>query len=299
MDAYAEPDPESDPEEDPMRLSVIIVNFRNAPLLRLALRSLARVLPDPDECEIIVVDSASTPETQNAVRHDTAGLFPHCILLPFMENTGYTRGVNEGLRRATGEYLLILNPDIIVLPGTLEQLLAYAESHPDAGLIGPGLLNLDDSRQESCFRFYTPLIIPARRLPLPGMRQALDSFLMRDVTFTGPTDVDWLMGSALLTRRSALDRVGLMDERFFLYLSEVDWAWRFWENGYRVVYAPTAQMYHAHQRQSKGRYGLFDIFVRRETRWHITDAIRYFRKHGVTGIRPQFGGPSQPHLLYA
>lgn len=263
------------------------------------MRSLARVLPASLEAELIVIDSASTPETQNVVRHDMAGAFRYCTLVPFSENTGYTRGVNEGLRRATGEYVLVLNPDIIVLPGTLERLLEYADAHPEAGLVGPGLLNLDDSRQESCFRFYTPIIIPARRLGIPGTGAAVDRFLMRDTTFSGPTDVDWVMGSALLARRSAIDAVGFMDEQFFLYLSEVDWAWRFWENGYHVVYMPTVQMYHAHKRQSKGRLGIFDALVRQETRWHIKDAIRYFRKHGSSGVRPVSAGPAQPRLLYA
>ena len=299
MDSVAEPNSQPVSEKYAVTLSVIIVNFRNAPLLRLALRSLARVLPDSFKTEVIVVDSASTPETQNVVRHDVAGLFGHCMSLPFAQNIGYTRGVNEGLRRATGDYLLILNPDIIVLPGTLERLVQFARAHPEAGLIGPGLMNLDNSRQESCFRFYTPLVIPARRLWMPGMAASVRRFLMRDTTFTGPTDVDWVMGSALLTSRRALAVVGILDEQFFLYLSEVDWAWRFWENGFHVVYTPTAQMYHAHQRQSKGRLGILDVVARRETRWHIADAIRYFRKHGISGRRPTSNGPAQPHLLYA
>ena len=282
-----------------MTLSVIIVNFRNPRLLRHALRSLAAVIPGHLETEVIVVDSASTPETQNVVRHDVRGLFRNLVLVPFTENIGYTRGNNEGLRRATGEYVLILNPDIVVRPGTLEGLLEFCAAHPEVGLAGPGLLNLDDSRQESCFRFYTPLVILARRLWIPAMRFALRRFLMRDVTFDGPTDVDWVMGSALIARRAAVDAVGLMDERFFLYLSEVDWAWRFWEHGYRVVYAPTVQMYHAHRRQSKGRFGILDVLFRKETRWHITDAYRYFRKHGIRGQRPNPAGPTQPRLLAA
>ncbi len=280
-----------------MTLSVIIVNFRNPPLLRLALRSLCRVLQGQAAAEVIVVDSASTPETQNVVRHDCAGLFERMQLVAFTENTGYTRGVNEGIVRATGDYILILNPDIIVQPGTLEQMVDYLSTHPETGLVGPGLLNFDDSRQDSCFRFYTPLVIAARRLSLPFTSGLVARFLMRDRSVTGPTHVDWVMGSALMTSRKAVDTVGLMDERLFLYFSEVDWARRFWENGYAVVYLPTVQMYHYHQRQSKGRFGILDAVLRRETRWHIADAIRYFRKHGISGQRPNAGLPAQPSLI--
>jgi N-acetylglucosaminyl-diphospho-decaprenol L-rhamnosyltransferase len=280
-------------------LSIIIVNFRNPPLLRLALRSLARVLYSAGQAEIIVIDSASTPETRNVVQHDCAELFERLVLVPFIENTGYTRGVNEGLKHASGEFLLILNPDIIVLPGTLEQMMQYMRSHPKAGLIGPGLLNFDDSRQDSCFRFYTPLAVAARRIWIPFTKKLVSRFLMRDVKLEGPSEVDWLMGSALMTSRKALDVIGQMDEQFFLYLSEVDWARRFWENGYTVVYLPTVQMYHYHQRQSKGRFGIFDILFRRETRWHIADALRYFKKNGISGQRPKAGRPIQPELLHA
>ncbi len=280
-------------------LSVIIVNFKNPPLLRLALTSLSRALGRTLSYEVIVIDSASTVETQNIVRHDCDGLFGRLALVPFTENTGYTRGVNEGLRRATGEYLIVLNPDIVVLPGSLEALMTYLHDHPQVGLVGPGLLNFDDTRQDSSFRFYTPLIMVARRIPLPFMRRRVERFLMRNEAFTGPTAADWLMGSALMTTRNALERVGMMDERFFLYLSEVDWAWRFWDNGYLVAYMPTVRMYHYHQRQSKGRFGILDVFIRRQTRWHIRDAIRYFRKHGISGRRPEHPQPVQPSLLNA
>ena len=69
-------------------------------------------------------------------------------------------------------------------------------------------------------------------------------------------------------------------------LNDIHSTYRFWENGMSVVYLPSARMYHAHQRQSHAGHGLFDIFARKETRWHIADAVRYFRKHGVQGIRP-------------
>jgi GT2 family glycosyltransferase len=98
-----------------------------------------------------------------------------------------------------------------------------------------------------------------------------------------------------MSTRTALDDVGFMDERFFLYLSEVDWAHRFWEHGYRVVYLPSVQMYHYHQRQSKGRFAFYDLLTRPQSRWHLADAVRYFMKHGISGTRPR-GGGRQPRL---
>lgn len=269
-----------------MKLSVIIVNFRNPSLLRLSLTSLRRALPAQLQHEVIVIDSESTPETRIVVTHDFRATFDALTCVPFAENIGYTRGVNEGLRRASGEFLLILNPDVIILPGSLATMMQFLSEHPSTGLLGPGLLNIDSTRQDSCFSFYTPAIMISRRLPLPGSSRLLDAFLLRSRDLTETCDVDWVMGSALMVSRTSLERVGMMDESFFLYLSEVDWAHRFWENGLSVTYLPSAKMYHYHQRESKGRLGILDILFRQQTRWHLKDALHYFRKHGTSGLRP-------------
>jgi hypothetical protein len=145
-------------------LSIIIVNYKNPPLLRLCLKSLVRTVSADLDYEVIVVDSQTSIETQNVVAEEFAPLFKRITLLPYQENTGYTRGVNEGIRHSTGDYFLIVNPDIVVLKGSIEKLLGYLTAHPQVGLIGPQLLNFDGSRQDSCFRFVTPLTILYRRV---------------------------------------------------------------------------------------------------------------------------------------
>jgi GT2 family glycosyltransferase len=283
-----------------MTLSVIILSYRNPAYLRLALRSLSRALEASSfDVEVIVVDSASTPETAAVVTQEFAHIFAAIRLLPFRENTGYTRGVNEGLRVARGRYLLALNYDIAMQRGTCEALMAYMREHPTVGLVGPRLLNLDDSVQDSCFRFYTPFIVFARRLWVPLTRRLLERFVMRDTLLAAPTAVDWVSGAAFMTTRTALDRIGLLDEKLFHYFSDVDWARRFWENGYAVVYYPQAALYHFLGRTSKGRFILTDLITNQATRWHIRDSLHYFLKHGTSGRRPEHRGPSQPTLLAA
>lgn len=268
-------------------LSVLIVNFKNPALLRLCLKSIAPLLPESIPSEVIVVDVATTIETQNVVREEFADAFNELRLISFKDNIGYTRGVNEAIRHSCGDVIFNINADIISTPGAIEQMYEYIRGHRDIGLMGPQLLNFDGSRQDSCFRFYTPLTVLYRRIAhLPLARAIIEPFLMHDVDLTKPTPADWLMGSALMARRDAIEKVGFMDERFFLYFSEVDWARRFWNNGYAVVYYPHARMYHYHQRQSKGGFGLLDVAMRRETRWHIMDGIRYFGKYGLKTSRP-------------
>jgi hypothetical protein len=261
-------------------LSILIMNYKDPSLLRLCLQSLRRVIPASFPHEIIVVDSSAGPETKHVATEE----FSDIRYFPFKENTGYTRGVNEGLKVALGDAMFIINSDIIPLEGSVERLYAYLKEHPEIGLLGPRLLNFDGSFQQSCFRFYTPFTIIFRRTflgKLPFVKNYLDRFLLKDKDMNHSMPVDWLMGSALMVSRAALEKAGYMDESLFLYMSDVDWPRRFWENGYTVVFYPRATMYHYHRRESRGALDALDALFNRQTRQHIKDAIRYFRKNGI------------------
>jgi len=261
-------------------LSILVINFKNPALLRLCLKSITTVVAPDFKHEIIVVDVASSIETSNIVREEFKGV----KLLSFKENIGFTRGVNEGIKNSQGDAYLILNPDIVPLRGSIEGLYNYLKNNSDAGMVGPRLLNFDGTPQNSCFKFPTLLTLLFRRTflgRLPFARKGLEHFLMKNSDLSKDHPVDWLMGSALLVSRKAVSKVGLMDERLFLYMNDVDWPRQFWENGYKVVYYPESVMYHYHKRESKGYFLLLDIFYKKETRWHLKDAITYFKKHGL------------------
>ena len=259
--------------------SIAIINYKNPALLRLCLSSLKRILSANFKHEILVVDIASIPETRNVVKE-----FPEVKIAAFKENIGYTKGVNEGIKASSGDYVLALNPDIVPMAKSIEELTSYLAANTHIGLAGPRLLNFDGSIQNSAFRYYTPLTILCRRSPLgrtPFGKKILSKFVMTDNKLNEPSEVEWLMGSAILASRKAMNKVGLMDEKFFMYMSDVDWARRFWENGFKVVYYPFSEMYHYHKRSSKGRFGPLDIFLNKQSQWHLYDALRYFRKYGI------------------
>ena len=259
--------------------SIVIINYKNPPLLRLCLSSLKRVLSANFKHEILIVDIMSTPETRNVVKE-----FSEAKIVAFKENIGYTKGVNEGIKTSSGDYVLILNPDVVPMTRSIEGLTSYLATNTNVGLVGPRLLNFDGSVQSSCFRYYTPLTILCRRSPLGRTsfgKKVLARFMMTDKNLDEPTEIDWLMGSAIMVSRKAIKKVGLLDEKFFLYMSDVDWARRFWENGFKVVYYPNSEMCHYHKRESKGHFGPFDIFMNRQSRLHLVDALRYFRKYGL------------------
>jgi GT2 family glycosyltransferase len=263
-------------------LSIIIVHHRTPELLKLCLASIRKTLSSCDDdrldYEVIIVDSATTRQGRNVVKEK----FPEAVFLPFKENLGYSRGVNVGISKAGGNYLLILNPDVIATDGAVGKMLSYMKTHPDIGALGPKMLNFNGSIQETYFSFYKPATIAARRTFLGrfgSFKRLLDDFLMTGSDRNKIQTPDWLMGSAIMVSRKAVEKVGLMDERFFMYFEDVDWARRFWHNDFKVVYFPEAVMYHYHQRESKSRLGLLDALFNKKTRWHIQSAIKFFWKY--------------------
>lgn len=261
-----------------MTLSIIIVNYNSGTLTHSCVESLLK--PEqklPRGTEIIVVDNASSDDSVSFLRSD----FPEIKVVANTCNRGLSGGVNEGLKQARGEYVLLLNPDIIALPESVASLLSFMREHRDVGVAGGQLLSPNGKLQYSSFRFYTPMTVVYRRTWLgrsASGREAVSRFLMKEVNHKIAHDADWLMGSCLMLRGSALKQVGGMDERFFLYFEDVDWCRRFWEAGWRVTYVPAARFSHFHQRRSK-QNALLGIINNWTTREHIRSAIRYFLKY--------------------
>jgi N-acetylglucosaminyl-diphospho-decaprenol L-rhamnosyltransferase len=253
-----------------LSLGIVIVHYNTPADLA---RCLASLRDEAATCphEIVVVDNASTEPGLDEV----IAQHPEVRWLRNTDNRGYSRGCNQGMAALPADYHLILNPDIVVLPGSLQSLLEFAERHPRAGLIGPQLLNEDGSIQESCRRFYTLKTLLLRRTLLGKLfprSQTVARHLMRDFDHATPRPVDWVLGGCLLVRREALQRCGPMDERYFLYFEDVDWCFRMWQSGFEVLYHPDARFVHRHRRAS-ARGALHRSF------WlHLGSMIAFYEK---------------------
>lgn len=257
-------------------VSILIVHTFEKRLVRQTLRSLRRAAPQLTY-EVVVIDNNPLAGMSDVLRRE----FPEVRYVVMEENRGFGHAMNAGIRAAGGKYVLIFNPDIVVAGGALEELFAYMEANPDVGIVGPRLNNPDGTLQHSCFRYHQPMIPVYRRTPLgrlPHAKAAIDHFLMVDVDHSRTMDVDWLMGSALFSRRATLERVGMFDDGFFMYLEDTDLCRRFWEAGQRIVYNPNVAMVHYHRRASNDGSLLRQLFSQL-TRQHIRSAIRYFRKY--------------------
>jgi Predicted glycosyltransferases len=250
-------------------LSVIIVNWNVRNLLRRCLHSILASLP-ACQLEIIVVDNGSTDGSPEMVRTE----FPQVHLMANPDNRGFTGANNQGLAVARGRYVLLLNPDTEVVGDALETLVAFADAHPDVGVVGPQLLNPDGTVQSSRRRFPTlaTALLESTWLQPYAPRRLLARYYVLDRPDDEVQDVDWVTGAALMARREAVEQVGPLDEGFFMYSEELDWCRRFRAAGWRVVYLPTARVIHHEGKSSE------QVLPARHIHFQ-TSKIRYFRKY--------------------
>jgi len=258
-------------------LSIIINHYKSPEVLKLCLHYLKKNAPE--DAEIIVTDSETTERTQDMMRYE----YPAIIFLQEKNNVGFAKSVNRGVALARGNFFLIINADVMVTEkNAISKMLAYMQDHEGIGILGPKLLSINGEHQPSCFRFYSPRTIFARRTPFgktPWGKKELARFLPQPSA--GPTPADWLMGSAFLVRKRAYQDVGPMNEEYFMYMEDVDWCRTFWERGWEVIYYPETFFYHYHFQASKKRGAILDVLTNKYTRIHLLSAIKYFRKYGL------------------
>jgi N-acetylglucosaminyl-diphospho-decaprenol L-rhamnosyltransferase len=249
-------------------LSVVIVSWNVRDLLRQCLSTV--VGPGPLSLEVIVVDNASTDGSVDMLRAE----FPAVQVVANPGNVGFPAANNQGIAAARGRYVLLLNSDAEVVGEGLATMVAFADAHPDVGVVGPQLLNPDGSVQSSRRRLPTlaTAFFESTWLQPYAPRRLLERYYVLDQPDGTTLDVDWVKGAALMARREAIEQVGLLDEGFFMYSEELDWCRRFREAGWRVVYLPTAQIVHHEGKSSE------QVLPARHIHFQ-TSKVRYFCKY--------------------
>ncbi|MCI0421351.1 MAG: glycosyltransferase family 2 protein [Acidobacteria bacterium] len=229
-------------------LSVVIVNYRSGELLNGCLDALSCQI-GARAFEILVINNDGAEDLSPLRLHDRPGT----RIIQSPSNLGFGVAANIGFRQSKGEFLLLLNPDVLARPGSIESLLETMRSHPEAGIALPQLRNPDDSLQYSCRRFYTWHTLWKRRGPwrrLLAAHPTVRRHLMQDWDHASVAEVDWGLGAAMLVRKRAVPGPNLFDERFFLYFEDVDLCLRLRRSGWKVIYNPAAVMTHQHRRDS-------------------------------------------------
>lgn len=246
-----------------MILSIIIVSWNTRELLAQCLDAIAAYPPE-GAYETIVVDNGSRDGSPQMI----AEKYAQVTLIANDENRGFAQANNQAIRRASGEYILLLNPDTEVHHQALATLIHFLDEHPRAGAAGARLLNPDGSLQHSCspaptlFNEWLHLFHLDRR-----RRQG-----MADWDVNLPRQVDTLLGACLMLRRQAVDAVGLLDEGYFMYSEEVDYCYRLRRAGWRLFWVPQAVVVHYGGQST--RQIATEMFLQL-----YQNKLRYFRKH--------------------
>jgi len=241
-------------------VGVVVVTYNALPWLE-------RCLASVSEYPTVVVDHGSSDGTVELVRER----FPAAALLE-QENRGLAAGWNTGLRRLEGRHALILNADAWVLGDGVARLVAWAEEHPKAACVGPRLLNLDGSLQRSVRGFPTLWRLATEYFflrKLAPRSRLLNSFYAAGFAHDRPREAEFLMGACLLVRREAVERVGFLDESFFIFSEETDWCFRARRAGWKVLFFPGAEVVHVGGASHGGR------LFREQVRGHL----RFLAKH--------------------
>ncbi len=239
-------------------LSIIIICLNNKNLVLDCIDSITKE-GSSIKNEIIVVDNGSSDGTQVAVKKLQKKM-RDLYLIENNRNLGYAKANNIGIKKAKGEYILLLNSDIIVKKHSLGRLYEFAKSRPDAGVVGPKLLNIDKTLQPSCF--YFPTVRNAIREYWFGEKGLFEKYAPKG---NKPVAVDAVVGAAFLITPKALKTVGSLDERYFAYFEDIDYCRNVWRAGLKVYYLPKAEIIHYHGATFDGK--TFRKAVEPEDRW--------------------------------
>jgi N-acetylglucosaminyl-diphospho-decaprenol L-rhamnosyltransferase len=293
-------------------VSIVILNYNTREHLRACLQALltegsSTLRKGRIETEVFVVDNASSDGSADMVAAD----FPSVRLIRSQRNGGYAYGNNLALRHATGEAVLVLNPDTLLPPGGLVAMLDALQRHPEAGILGPKLLRPDGSMHLACRRsFPTPSVAFYRFTGLSRVFAKSERFGRYNLTYIDPDlaiEVDSVCGACMLVRRAVIERIGLLDERFFMYGEDLDWCLRTREAGWTVRYEPSIVVQHQHGAASRQRafrtnfyfFRAMDLFYRKHyvQRYHplLTGVVRtsIYAALGLAMFRTLLTSPSQ------
>lgn len=246
-----------------MDLSIIIVSFNTQELLRNCLRSV--LSQEGLKFEVWVVDNASTDESAEMVEKE----FLKVKLIKNKENLGFAKANNLALKKTKGRFLFLLNPDTIVKDQMLVKIADFMEKNPQASASGVKILNPDGSPQMSVGKFYN--LINSFLMLFGGERMG---FLRASPSRI--EEVDWVSGAALVLRKEVIETVGMLDEKFFMYMEELEWCYRIKKSGFKIYFYPEAEIIHyerASGSKSEAIWGIYKgliyFYQKHKPRWQL------------------------------
>ncbi|MEO0081401.1 MAG: glycosyltransferase family 2 protein [candidate division WOR-3 bacterium] len=254
-----------------MKLSIVIVTWNSASDIETCIDSISFT----QKFEVVVVDNASADSTREKLAQ-----YRHLKVIANDRNLGYARANNQGIHSSSGEYVLLLNPDTKIELGALDVLTDWLDTHPQAGAAAPRLLNFDGTTQLSIRSFPTPVLVLWDLIGLARLFPRSRSFgrwRLAYFDYDKPAQVEQPMASCLMLRRTVLDQLGGLDERFPVFCNDVDLSKRMADSGWQTWYVPAARVFH--------RRGASTSQVRPKMIWESHRSLfRYLAKHDRSGF---------------
>jgi len=268
-----------------MKLLIVIVNYRTPGLTLDCLKSLVpEINTVSGGVRVVIADNASGDDSVAQIQQAIdANNWTWATMMPLAKNGGFAYGNNEAIRPALAssdppQYVYLLNPDTIVLPDALKELTKFMDSRPDVGIAGGKAVGEDGTLRISAFKFHTPLS------ELEGsVRLGLISKILRNhiVATPSPDDVpspvDWVAGASMIIRRDVFEKIGLLDEKYFMYYEETDFCMRARQAGFPCWFVPSSKIIHLIG-ASSGVTCLKRVLKRRPRYW-FESRHHYFRQH--------------------
>jgi GT2 family glycosyltransferase len=224
-----------------MNISISIVNYNTKELLKKCLESIFINLERNLEFEVIVADNNSTDESFRQAKEN----FPGVKYIENKTNLGFAKATNQTIRLSSARYMLLLNPDTSVLNRAIQKMFLFMEENKDIGILGCKLIMPNNIIHKNCSPF--PWLL--RVLENPLYLFALPKWIYERIKISrwdygDIKDVDWILGSCLMVRREVIDKIGMLDERFFIYAEDLEFCYRVKKNNWRITYIPEAEILH-------------------------------------------------------
>lgn len=242
-----------------MDVSIIIVAWNVQDFLRNCLKSIYKESKGI-EFEVIYVDNASKDGSVEMVRKN----FPKVKIIQNSQNKGFAAANNQAIEEAKGRYVLLLNSDTIVLDDAIAKTIQFADAHSEAAVVGCKVLNPDKTLQPTCFMFPAILNMLLLASYLYKLFPKSKFFGRERMTWWDRSDqreVDVVTGCFMLVRRKAIEQLGMLDERFFIYSEETDWCYRFKKNGWKMLFTPEPEIIHYGGQTVKQRADTFKFQI--------------------------------------
>ena len=267
-------------ESDKIKATILVLNYQKAKRTVENIKSIISQETD-FRFKIFVIENTAHKKEEGELLKRELGGFENVEIIINEKNIGYSKGNNVARGYEEGDYVFVVNPDIIFKEkDAMRKIIAYMDANPDIAILGPQQVNDGGGIAMSVRAFPKFYLQVARRTFLrnfPFFKEKVAYDEMRHLDYSKIQDVDWLQSSCFVVRRDFWEKVGGLNESYFLFMTDTQMCFDAWKMGYRVVYYPEVKVYADGKRVSEG--GFLKFFKSWALRWHVLDALRYQRRN--------------------